>query len=1175
MSSKSSHSVGVPFRKDNSSDTVTSLSLSSSKGKSSSSKSNSGSSKSNSSSSKSNSSSSKSNSSSSNSSKSNSSSSNSSKSNSSSSKSSRSSRSSKSRSSRSSKTKSLKVNKPSGIITINDELVTLNMLDKGYNFEPKCVRRRSNFAIPYSSKKNLIDPPPSVKITTDRIDNFSASVAVTSPKLNKLFENIANLDKRDKDQFGKVFKHFIFTDIRSSMYGAKIVGSAFRAQGYNLGFGATGKNAKQYNKLKLASRAELLDNKFNNFYILNSGGIYGSPINKNVKKELLLTFNSRPDNIYGELVRFIILDSGYKEGIDLFDIKYVHIFEPQTTLADLKQVIGRGTRLCGQKGLPFDPVNGWPLDVFIYDLNIPENVQPLFNNSKSAFELYLKTMNFDISLYNFQINLTETAIEGAVDHDLNININKYGLEDHLLIKDKSVEYDNEDEDEERFQNLSEPQSYANLKKIINRNYSDYKWDKIKVENLCEERRGSSSSSEEKENDVSYTNTQLFISDYFTPSLYNRGMLLWHSVGTGKTCTAILTASKSFEREKYTIIWVSRSTLINDVWKNMFGYKPNPVCNANVRELMQHMPLPAELTKQKKLLSKSWIIPPLSYKQFTNLISKKNRFYKMLEKINGTVDPLRKTLIIIDEAHKLYGESDLLTTEQPNMNQLHSSLMNSYAVSGANSAKLLLMTATPITKDPMELIKLLNLCRPIEEQFPSDYYAFKDEYLNREGAFENKQTFLNKIAGYVSYLDRSNDIRQFSQPKIHYINDEIDSDIIGMDMRGIRRLNKMNKQQVDSLNKENKKQQIIFNKVSKKMKKHYKTDILTKYKTYKIKDVSNKKVKKIAAKEIKQAIKINSKDLDALTKELKTRFTKLKTKKLIPSDALGHNEHDAYKLSPYYNLLYKCGKTTSSNDLKHYYDNDEEIQTYNDEIKAYKENIDGISRKMKEDVKIRNAQIKQHKISVKNGIQPPISKKDIDEQFKLVKEDDKGRQKHFSTKIKSNNRYIKTRKKQILSKLKKHVSTKKKQAKKEFQTMIKELRKENMELNEEALDIIAKQEHKLKTEIDGIIDDKLQECRRQDELEERAKREKIEAKERAKQDKLDARDRAKREKEAEKDRAKREKEAEKDRAKRQNELEKERIKREKEAEKERIKRAKMEAKTKKVKGGGKRHTRRRY
>jgi len=35
------------------------------------------------------------------------------------------------------------------------------------------------------------------------------------------------------------------------------------------------------------------------------------------------------------------MDSGFKEGIDLFDIKYVHIFEHSVNSADQKQVIGR------------------------------------------------------------------------------------------------------------------------------------------------------------------------------------------------------------------------------------------------------------------------------------------------------------------------------------------------------------------------------------------------------------------------------------------------------------------------------------------------------------------------------------------------------------------------------------------------------------------------------------------------------------------------------------------------------------------------------------------------------------------------------------------------------------------------------------------------------------------
>ena len=64
---------------------------------------------------------------------------------------------------------------------------------------------------------------------------------------------------------------------------------------------------------------------------------------KKIKKELLKLFNTRPDNIYGKNIRFIIFDSGFKEGIDLFDVKYVHIFEPSMTIADLKQTIGRAT----------------------------------------------------------------------------------------------------------------------------------------------------------------------------------------------------------------------------------------------------------------------------------------------------------------------------------------------------------------------------------------------------------------------------------------------------------------------------------------------------------------------------------------------------------------------------------------------------------------------------------------------------------------------------------------------------------------------------------------------------------------------------------------------------------------------------------------------------------------
>ena len=74
--------------------------------------------------------------------------------------------------------------------------------------------------------------------------------------------------------------------------------------------------------------------KDKNFYILSSVSVFDQPLSVDAKKTILSNFNERPTNIHGKNVRFIIMDSGFKEGIDIYDIKYIHIFEPQTTLSD-------------------------------------------------------------------------------------------------------------------------------------------------------------------------------------------------------------------------------------------------------------------------------------------------------------------------------------------------------------------------------------------------------------------------------------------------------------------------------------------------------------------------------------------------------------------------------------------------------------------------------------------------------------------------------------------------------------------------------------------------------------------------------------------------------------------------------------------------------------------------
>jgi hypothetical protein len=141
------------------------------------------------------------------------------------------------------------------------------------------------------------------------------------------------------------------------------------------------------------------------------------------------------------------------------------------------------------------------------------------------------------------------------------------------------------------------------------------------------------------------------------------------------------------------------------------------------------------------------------------------------KTEGNVWLLETTTLIIDEAHKLYGGHDLLPTEKPDMRKLKSSLLKSYQVSGSDSVKLLLMTATPATSDPMELVKLINLCKEANEQIPTSFEEFGQVFLDDKGNFTEKgmELYLNMTTGVVSYLNREGDVREFAQPKIELIN----------------------------------------------------------------------------------------------------------------------------------------------------------------------------------------------------------------------------------------------------------------------------------------------------------------------------------------------------------------------------------------------------------------------
>lgn len=639
-------------------------------------------------------------------------------------------------------------------------MIAAAFIANGYTMGYKALKK---------GEKNEESPKPQQKVRPDT-PRPSDRLEMELPKSLKMMEMIEEEDSESEDEIDNNKK----TPKSNS---EKIRTSSLK--------GGNSKTEKRFQKIELLSSNALKKTKGNNFYLLSSVDVYDQPINVATKKQILANYNARPSNVHGEEVRFIIMDSGFKEGIDLFDVKYVHIFEPPVNGADLKQVIGRGTRTCGQKGLLFDPKQGWPLHVFVYDISIPRELQDKFQDAHSAFDYYLKSLNMDMKLMNFSSDLEKIAIRGAVDYKLNKAVHEFsimhggGPKVPITSKAKNVLISGAPilVNQSANTNVTLPSgmevsgmevgnmTHQEMTKYIDNYFSTEAWTDVKMENLCDDSAGPKTKGGAKL--IDYTPTQRFVKKYFTPQAPVNGMLLWHSTGTGKTCSAIAAASSSFARQGYTILWVTRTTLKNDIWKNMFDL----ICNEEIRRMVSDgQTIPADHAKRMKLLSDAWKIRPISYKQFSNLVSKGNSYYQRLVNMNGSVDPLRKTLLIIDEAHKLYGGGDLSSIERPDMKALHASLMNSYAVSGRLSVRLLLMTATPITENPMELIKLVNLCKPMEQQISSDFPLFSQRYLKEDGTFSEagSKRFLNNIAGHISYLNREKDARQFAQPKIEEV-----------------------------------------------------------------------------------------------------------------------------------------------------------------------------------------------------------------------------------------------------------------------------------------------------------------------------------------------------------------------------------------------------------------------
>jgi hypothetical protein len=391
---------------------------------------------------------------------------------------------------------------------------------------------------------------------------------------------------------------------------------------------------------------------------------------------------------------------------------------------------------------------------------------------------------------------------------------------------------------------------------------------------------------------------------------------------------------------------------------------------------------------------------------------------------------------------------------------------------------MLMTATPITKDPMELIKLLNLCKPIEEQLPVDFYAFKEKFLNQEGVFTeaNKMRFINDIAGYVSYLDRSNDIRQFAQPKLHYVNTNLvtDEDIIINDKRAVREINKV-------LKKESKKNNQLFEKEYKSgslQLKRIKTEFkesLDKVFEPRLEAFSSKKMRSRANKTIKYGVKRNYKEmLDTYKERLTDYKEKLKQKVIFgkekdeEKDEEEENKDPNFKKNVFYNLRYKCGKSFQNPKLNDYVNSNPEIAKMMDTMKALEANIEAQEKRRDEKIKILRSLMKQSK-NEQDENKFKLNKKLIENTKNSSKIDLKNLANELNSVKQETKKNIKNLKKDLKSVINNNIKTRKRELKEDLKRKKKELIQEKEDYNEYTTELLERTKDNILKDVDTELD----------------------------------------------------------------------------------------------------------
>ena len=196
-----------------------------------------------------------------------------------------------------------------------------------------------------------------------------SSLSQYSPKFSKILENVSNPDHRGT--------HLLYSNFRE-VEGIEILRMAMMHHG--LDEFKLQKNRGEWEIANLSDKPKFVlytgsENAQERELIRNIYNGSWEQLPSSLKTPLIERYGDQK-NLYGDVIKIMMITASGAEGINLKNTRYVHIVEPYWHMIRIEQVVGRARRICSHEDLPKELRT---VKVFFYMATFSEEQQ---NNEK-------------------------------------------------------------------------------------------------------------------------------------------------------------------------------------------------------------------------------------------------------------------------------------------------------------------------------------------------------------------------------------------------------------------------------------------------------------------------------------------------------------------------------------------------------------------------------------------------------------------------------------------------------------------------------------------------------------------------------------------------------------------------------------------------------------------------